>query len=133
MTDLVAGHVPMMIYQVPALISHLKTGSIKALAVLSPQRTALLPDVPTPGEQGIRNFDASAWMGLFGPAKLPVPVTARLNRSLIEALRDPEVQAQLTQQGFTTAGSTPDEFRKFVGADIAKWAEVVKATGATID
>jgi tripartite-type tricarboxylate transporter receptor subunit TctC len=132
-TDTVAGHVPLIIYQVPSLVSHIKSGSLKALAVLAPRRTPLLPDVPTPGEQGISDFDATAWMGLFGPANLPPAILARLNRSLALAANDPEVRAQLAQQGFTTVGSSPAEFRQFVAADIAKWAEVVKATGATID
>jgi tripartite-type tricarboxylate transporter receptor subunit TctC len=132
-TDTIAGHVPIIIYQVPALVQHIKAGNMKALAVLSPKRTSLLPDVPTPGEQGIKDFDATAWMGLFGPANMPPAVTTRLNRALIDAVNDREVQGQLAQQGFTTVGSTPAEFRSFVSADIAKWAEVVKATGATID
>lgn len=132
-TDTIAGHVPIIIYQVPALVSHIKSGSLKALAVLAPQRTPLLPDVPTPSEQGIQNFDATAWMGLFGPANLPLAVINRLHRSLTLALADPEVRAQLSQQGFTAVGSTPAEFRKFVAADIEKWAQVVKATGASID
>lgn len=132
-TDTIAGHVPIIIYQVPALVQHIKAGNMKALAVLSPKRTSLLPDVATPDEQGIKDFDATAWMGLFGPANMPPAVTARLNRALIDAVNDREVQGQLAQQGFTTVGSTPAEFRRFVSADIAKWAEVVKATGATID
>jgi tripartite-type tricarboxylate transporter receptor subunit TctC len=132
-TDTMAGHVPVIIYQVPALVSHIKAGNLKALAVLQPQRTPLLPDVPTPGEQGIQGFDATAWMGLFGPAHLPPVVTARLNKSLAGAAADPEVRAQLAQQGFTPIGSSPTEFRQFLEKDIAKWAEVVKATGATID
>ncbi len=132
-TDAIAGHVPIIIYQVPALVSHINAGSMKALAVLAPQRTPLLPNVPTPGEQGIQNFDATAWMGLFGPANLPEAVISRLHSTLTRALAAPEVQAQLTQQGFTTVGSTPAEFRKFVAADIEKWAQVVKATGASID
>jgi len=132
-SDTVAGHVPIIIYQVPSLVSHIKAGNLKALAVLSPKRTPLLPDAATPGEQGIKDFDATAWMGLFGPAKLPANVIERLHRAMVDAVADPEVRSQLAQQGFTTVASTPDEFRKFVAVDIAKWAEVVKATGATID
>ena len=133
LADTVAGHLPIIIYQVPSLVAHIKAGNLKALAVLSPRRTPLLPDVATPGEQGIKDFDATAWMGLFGPARLPPAVTDRLQRALADAVADPEVRAQLAQQGFTAVGSSPAEFRQFVATDIAKWAEVVKATGASID
>lgn len=132
-SDTMAGHIPVIIYQVPALVSHIKAGNLKALAVLQPQRTALLPDVPTPGEQGIEGFDATAWMGLFGPAQMPSGVTARLQKAMADATANPEVRTQLAQQGFTPVGSSPTEFRQFLEKDIAKWAQVVKATGATID
>lgn len=132
-TDTMAGHVPAIIYQVPALVAHIRSGQLKALAVLSPQRTSLLPDVATPGEQGIQDFDATAWMGLFGPAQLPAALTERLHRAMVEAVADPELRNALAQQGFTLVGNTPAAFRQFVATDIAKWAEVVKATGAKID
>jgi len=132
-TDTIAGHVPVIFYQVPSLVSHIKAGNLKALAVLSPRRTPLLPDVATPGEQGVQDFDATAWMGLFGPAQLPPAVTARLHRAMVDAVADESLRSALAQQGFTLVGNTPAEFRQFVARDIAKWAEVVKATGATID
>jgi tripartite-type tricarboxylate transporter receptor subunit TctC len=132
-TDTMADHVPAIIYQVPALVAHIRSGQLKALAVLSPQRTSLLPDVATPGEQGIQDFDATAWMGLFGPAHLPAAQTERLHRAMVEAVADPELRNALAQQGFTLVGNTPAAFRQFVATDIAKWAEVVKATGAKID
>jgi tripartite-type tricarboxylate transporter receptor subunit TctC len=132
-SDTIAGHVPVIIYQVPAVVSHIKAGNLKALAVLAPNRTPLLPDVATPGEQGIKDFDATAWMGLFGPARLPPAITARLNRSWADAAADPEIRALLAQQGFTPVGGSAVDFRRFVEADIAKWADVVKATGAKID
>jgi tripartite-type tricarboxylate transporter receptor subunit TctC len=132
-TDTVAGHVPLIIYQVPALVSHIQAGQLKALAVLAPKRTPLLPDVQTPDEQGVKGFDATAWMGLFGPANMPPTLVDRLQHSLSLAASDPEVRKQLEPLGFTTVGNTPAEFRDFVAADIAKWAEVVKATGAIID
>lgn len=132
-TDTMAGHVPIVIYQVPALVSSIQDGQIKAIAVLSPQRTPLLPNTPTPGEQGVENFDATAWMGLFGPAKLPPHILACLQKIVAEAAADEALKAQLTHQGFTLVGSGSREFRSFVQSDIAKWAEVVKQTGATID
>ena len=131
-TDTVAGHVPMVFYQVPALVSQINAGQLKAIVVLAPKRTPLLPDVPTSGEQGIADFDATAWMGLFAPANTPRDVIDRLNAAVRAAVANPEVIKQLVPQGFTMVGSSPTEFRDFVRQDIAKWAEVIKATGATI-
>ena len=133
MTDVIANHVPIIIYQVPALVSQIKANKLKALAVLAPVRTALLPDLPTPGEQGIADFDATAWMGLFGPAKLPEGVSATLQRSLAKVSARPDVVQQLARQGFTLAAGTSEQFRQFLVQDIAKWAAVIKETGATID
>ncbi|NMJ44293.1 tripartite tricarboxylate transporter substrate binding protein [Roseomonas sp. JC162] len=132
-TDTMAGHVPIVIYQVPALVGNIRSGQIKAIAVLAPERTPLLPEVPTPREQGVQDFDATAWMGLFGPARLPPRITASLQGILARAAADSELKAQASQQGFTLVGSTPAEFQTFVAADIAKWTEVVRMTGATID
>jgi tripartite-type tricarboxylate transporter receptor subunit TctC len=130
-TDTVAGHVPMLFYQVPALVSQINAGELKALAVLAPERTPLLPDVPTSAEQGISDFDATAWMGLFAPAGTPADVVAVLNKRLQNAAKDPELNQQLAPKGFTMVGNSSDEFRAFVEQDIRKWAEVVKATQAT--
>lgn len=132
-TDVVANHVPIIIYQVPALVSQIRANKLKALAVLAPVRTSLLPDLPTPGEQGITDFDATAWMGLFGPAKLPDDISATLQRSLRTVSARPEVFQHLAQQGFTLAPGTSDQFHQFLVQDIAKWAAVIKETGATID
>lgn len=132
-TDTIAGRVPIVIYQVPSLASIIESGQMKAVAVLAPSRTPLLPNTPTPAEQGIAGFDATAWMGLFGPARLPPRIVARLQAILADAAADPALKAQLSEQGFTLVGSDPAEFRRFLQADIAKWADVVKITGATID
>jgi tripartite-type tricarboxylate transporter receptor subunit TctC len=132
-TDTVAGHVPIVIYQVPSLASSIQSRQIKAIAVLAPSRTPLLPDTPTPGEQGVQDFDATAWMGLFGPARLPPQVTASLQKVMADLSADEGMRAQLIQQGFTLVGNGPVEFERFLRADIAKWAEVVKMTGASID
>lgn len=131
-TDTVAGHVPIVFYQVPALVGQINAGQIKAIAVLAPKRTPLLPNVPTSAEQGIADFDATAWMGLFAPANTPRDVIDRINAAVRSAAANPEVIRQLDPQGFTLVGSSPGQFRDFVEKDIAKWAEVIKATGATI-
>jgi tripartite-type tricarboxylate transporter receptor subunit TctC len=132
-TDTIAGRVPIVIYQVPSLAQIITSGQMKAIAVLAPERTPLLPSTPTPGEQGVQDFDATAWMGLFGPARLPPQIVDRLRKILADTAADPELRSQLAEQGFTLVGSGPAEFRRFLEADIAKWANVVKITGATIE
>lgn len=131
-SDAIAGHVPLIVYQVPALLQHIQAGNLKALAMLGAKRSPLLPDVPTPAEQGLKDFDATAWAGLFGPANMPPAVTQRLHRALTVALADPAVRSELERRDFTPVGSEPAAFRTFLAADIAKWAEVVKVTGAGI-
>jgi tripartite-type tricarboxylate transporter receptor subunit TctC len=130
--DTIAGHVPLLFYQVPALVSQIRSGQLKAVVVLAPQRTPLLPDVPTSQEMGIKDFDATAWMGLFAPTGTPGPVIGRLNEAVRHAASDPALQEQLATQGFTLVGGSPESFRTFVKQDIDKWAEVIKATGAQI-
>ena len=130
-TDTIAGHVPLIFYQAPALVPHIRDGKLKAIAVLAPERTPLLPDVATPAEQGVAGFDASAWMGLFAPASTPDAVIAKIHRSLVDAARDAGMARQFGAQGFTLAVDTPEAFRRFVEADIAKWAKVIQTTGAT--
>ncbi len=130
--DTIAGHVPLLFYQVPAVAPQIEAGQLKAIAVLAPQRTPLLPDVPTSVEQGIKDFDATAWMGLFAPKGTPQSIIDTLNGAIKSAAADSAIQKQLGQQGFTLVGGTPAEFRGFVERDIAKWAEVIKATGAQI-
>ncbi len=129
--DTMAGHVPVLFYQVPALVSQINAGQLKALAVLAPTRTPLLPNVPTSMEQGITDFDATAWMGLFAPAHTPPEIVAKLNQAVRAAAADAKLKEQLAPQGFTMVGNSPDEFRDFVKQDIQKWAEVIKATNAS--
>lgn len=130
--DTIAGHVPLLFYQVPAVVAQVKSGQLKAIAVLAPQRTPLLPDVPTTAELGVKDFDATAWMGLFAPTGTPRAIVDALNASIKRAVADPALQQQLGQQGFTLVGSSPEQFRQFVKQDIDKWAEVIQATGAQI-
>lgn len=131
-TDTRAGHIPMLFYQVPALVSQIQAGELKALAVLAPQRTPLLPDVPTSAEQGITDFDATAWMGLFAPAGTSPAIIGKLNEAIRKAASDSALKEQLAPQGFTMVGNSADEFKSFVEKDIRKWAEVIQATQAKV-
>ena len=132
-TDVISGQVPMTIYQVTAVLPFVKDGKLKALAATSAQRLSMVPDVPTAIEQGIADFDVSAWHGLFGPAKMPLPARDKVYAALKEALFAPELQEQLKNQGLIPVAMPPGEFHPWLAKDIEKWREVVKISGAKAD
>ena len=124
-TDVVGGHVPMMIYTV-AVVPHVRAGRLRALAVSSPQRHKQLPDIPTIAEQGFPGTGASGWSGFFGPAGLALPIRNRLYNALRDAINDPEIAKAYTAAGQEEGLMPPDEFRAFVERDLAMWTEVVR-------
>ena len=132
-TDVIAGNVPMTIYQVTAVLPFVRDGTLRALAATSAKRLEWTPHVPTAMEQGVEDFDVSAWHGLFAPAGLPGPVRDRIFAALQAALASPEVRPRLVEQGLEPVGLPPDDFVPFLRADIAKWAEVVRISGARAD
>lgn len=132
-TDVISGTVPMTIYQVTAVLPFVRDGKLKALAATSAKRLSMVPDVPTAIEQGIEDFDVSAWHGLFAPANLPLPVRDRIYGALRQALFAPQLQGQLESQGLIPIAMPPDEFRPWLQADIEKWREVVRISGARAD
>jgi tripartite-type tricarboxylate transporter receptor subunit TctC len=131
--DLVAGQIPMMFDNVPPLLPHVRSGRIKPLAVTSLARIQVLPDVPTLHELGLKDFDAVGWNGLLAPAGTPREIIARLNAEVVRVLRTPEVRDQLTSQGADIVGNSPEEFSAWIKAEVKKWADVVKVSGAKID
>jgi len=131
--DLVGGQIPMMFDNVPPLLPHVRAGRIKPLAVTSLARIAVLPDVPTLHELGLKDFDAVGWNGLLAPAGTPREIVSRLHAETVKVLRAPEVRDQLTSQGADIVGNSPEEFSAWIKAEVKKWAEVVKVSGAKID
>ena len=124
--DAIAGHVPVAIASIALLSPHIKSGALRPLAATSPKRIALLPDTPTVGESGVPGFDAVSWWGLLAPAKTPPEIVARMNTAIADALNDPTVKQSLSEQGVDYRLSSPDEFGRFVEAEIKRWAKVVK-------
>jgi tripartite-type tricarboxylate transporter receptor subunit TctC len=124
--DAIAGHVPVAIASIALLSPHIKSGALRPLAATSPKRIALLPDTPTVGESGVPGFDAVSWWGLLAPAKTPPEIVARMNTAIADALNDPTVKQNLSEQGVDYRLSSPDEFGRFVEAEIKRWAKVVK-------
>src|SRR5215468_529431 len=131
--DVIAGHVQMMFATASSVVPHIRDGQVRALAVASLKRTAVLPDIPTIDELGIKNFDATTWHGLVVPAHTPKEVIATLNRALAGALADSAVRKSLGDLGVDIVGNTPEEFNAYIKAEIPKWTAIVKASGATLD
>jgi tripartite-type tricarboxylate transporter receptor subunit TctC len=129
----IGNHVPTAFNPPSPLIPHLQSGSIKAIAITTPTRTAALPDVPTIAESGFPGFDAATWHSLVAPAGTPKEVIAALHRALESTLKDEATRKALTDLGIDVVGGTPEQLRAYIKSEIPKWAEVVKASGATVN
>jgi tripartite-type tricarboxylate transporter receptor subunit TctC len=129
MTDVIGGQVPLAIGSVFLVNPHVKGGKVKALAVTSLKPSPQLPGVATVSEQGVPGFSALSWWGVIAPAHTPAPVLKRMNEELNKALKDPKVAQSLTDQGIEIVGGPPEELDRFVRAEMAKWAAVVKENG----
>jgi tripartite-type tricarboxylate transporter receptor subunit TctC len=129
---LLSGQVDLNFDNLAAASANIKSGRLRALAVTTAKRSAAMPEVPTVAESGadLAQFDIHTWFGLFGPAKMPPDVTARLHRAFADALASPEVKARLATLLAEPAPTTPDAFATFVRAEHAKYEKVVKASGA---
>ena len=126
-TDVIAGQVDCTFTGAPAVIAHVRSGRLRALAVSSPQRLAALPDVPTVAESGYPGFEADQWYGLVAPAGTPAALVARINAEVNKALALPDVVQQLNAEGATPMPSPPQAFGELIRREIPRWAEVVKA------
>ena len=128
--DLVAGQTSMMITGMPAVIPHTRSGRLRLLAVGNARRIALLPDVPTIAESGVPGYDATQWYGVLAPAGTPRELVMKLHVEMTKALTRPDVRDKLAADGAIPVGNTPEEFGAHIKAEIARWAPVVKASGA---
>src|SRR6185312_8840398 len=131
--DVLAGHVQMMFATAASVIGLIKNQKVRALAVTTLKRTALLPDLPTMDELGLKGFDATTWHGLVAPAGTPREIIESLNFAVIEALKDPATQKQLLDLGVDVIGSSQKEFEAYIKSEIPKWTAVVKNSGAHVD
>ena len=131
--DLIGGQVQVMFDNLPSALPHIKSGKLRALAVTSEKRAAALPDVPTVAEAGVPGYEASSWFGIVAPAGTPKAVAEKTQQAIAKAWATPEVREKLLAQGAEPVANTPDAFGKFINAEIAKWAKVVKASGAKVD
>jgi tripartite-type tricarboxylate transporter receptor subunit TctC len=130
LTDLLGGNVMAMFGAQPLLLPHIKAGKVRALAVSTAARSALLPDVPAVAESGLTGFDVTAWYAMLAPAGVPAPILGKLNTDLVKVLTEPDVRRRFTENGVEAAASTPEQLAAFVKSEEFKWSKVVKDSGA---
>jgi len=131
-TDMIAGRVDLTIDNVSALLPHIQSGAIRALAVTSRTRLAVLPDVPTMDESGLKDFKSSGWTAVFAPAKTPADIVDRLNKAVVDGIRRPDIKSNMEQAGNVVVGSTPEECAKFVKEESDTWGPIINDANITI-
>src|SRR3954463_20152 len=131
--DLIAGNVELMFESTNSIAPHVRAARVRALAVTGLKRSISLPEVPTLVEAGVPGYEVNAWSGVIAPAGLPRPILDKLNKAINAAIVAPGTQQRFEQLGSEGGGGTPEEFAELIRSDSAKWAEVVKRSGARID
>src|SRR3954469_7382238 len=131
--DLRAGHVSMMFDVVPFALQHIQDGSVRGLAVASPQRLPVLPDIPTMAEAGYPEIQGGAWFALFAPAKTPPAIVDFLNKEARDAFTSADVREQLEPRGVTLVLGSPQELGTHVATDTARWAKIIREAGIKLD
>jgi len=129
-TDVIGGQLEMMFDAIPTMTEQIKAGKVKAIATTGKERSAILPDVPTMDEAGVKGYEATLWLGLMAPKGTPPAVIARLNAELAKYTSNAETKRAWNAQGATPMTMGVDEFTRYLNDDIAKWAKVVKFSGA---
>ena len=127
--DLIGGQVQMGFDNLPSTIGHIRSGKVRAIAVTTPKRSPVAPEIPTMAESGLPGYEVSAWFGLLAPAGTPKAVIDALYGNVAAILKQPEVVKQLFELGAEPGGNTPEAYAKQIAADVEKWKKVVAATG----
>ncbi len=131
-TDLLAGQTSLLFATMPTVLPHAKTGKLRALATIGAERSLAAAELPTVAET-LPGFEVNNWIGLFAPAGTPTPIVQRWNAEVLRIMQLAEIQARLPVEGARFAPNSPEQFAQFVKSEIAKWASVVKASGARVD
>jgi len=131
--DLISGNVQLMFESTNSIAPHVVAGRVRALAVTGAKRSTSLPTIPTMIEAGVPGYEVTAWTGVIAPAGLPRPVLDRLNRAVNMTIHDPAVKERLIQLGSEGGGGTPEDYAEIIRKDSAKWAEVIRRSGAKIE
>ena len=130
MIDMVGGQVQVMFDNMPSALPHVKAGKLRALAVTSAQRSPSAPDVPTMGEAGVPGFDVQSWFGLVAPKGTPKDIIARVNAEAVKALGSADIKERFMDLGAVPGPMSPEGFGDYIRAEITRWSEVVKVSGA---
>ncbi len=126
LNDVIGGHVALMFNSAGAVSGPIASGQVRLIAVGAPQRSAGLPDVPTVRESGLPEFEATTWLGLYGPANLPSSVVTRLSRAVAEILAQPDIRDRMGKMGFDTRSGSPQELADILARDLARWGKLVR-------
>ena len=132
-TDILGGQVQMMFDAITTMAPNVRAGKLKAFGTTGKARSPVLPDVPTVSEAGVPGYEAVIWLGIMAPAATPRPIVERLNAEIRKVVNNPEVKDAWAKQGAAPMSMTPDDFGQYMKDDIAKWASIVKISGAKVD
>ncbi|HEV8519580.1 MAG TPA: tripartite tricarboxylate transporter substrate binding protein [Burkholderiales bacterium] len=132
-TDLIAGQVQLMMESLNSITPFAKSGRVRGLAVTGAARSAALPELPTIAEAGVPGYEATTWTGIVAPVGVPKPIVAKLNVEINKAIATQSLKDKFAQIGSESAGGTPEQFGALIRRESAKWAEVVKRSGAKVD
>ncbi|MFS8979054.1 tripartite tricarboxylate transporter substrate binding protein [Cupriavidus necator] len=132
-SDLLAGQVDVSFQNVNAVLQHIRTGKLKALAVTSDKRSAVLPNVPTMAEAGVKDVEVYSWQGVAAPRGLPADVKTRLHGALVGALNDPKMRQKLAESGFEVVANTPEQFNQFEAQELQRWKTVIEKGRIVLD
>jgi tripartite-type tricarboxylate transporter receptor subunit TctC len=127
--DVMGGHVSMTFAPIAAVVSHMKSGRLRAIGVTAARRSAIYPELPTIAESGVAGYDSAGWNALLAPRALPRDVITRVHATLKESLDAPKVKEMLLSAGADAVGSAPDAFARFFQSEIAKWSKVIQVAG----
>jgi tripartite-type tricarboxylate transporter receptor subunit TctC len=131
-TDLLRGEVQFMFYHYLPLLPHINEGKLRAIAITSAGRISALPDVPTMAQAGVADFEVSAWFGVYGPAKLPAPIVAKLNTEILRIINTPATKQTLIEQGIDPVAGSPQDLLALTKSEMARWQKAVELAGARL-
>ena len=129
LSDVISGQVPVYYMNLVLSQPHIKSGKLRALAVTSPQRSSIAPDVPTLAESGLTGYDMTTWYGLFAPGKMPKSLVLAIQQEIAQVLRQPEVVEKFAADGVSIVASTPEAFQEFLGREVQKYSKIIQTAG----
>jgi len=133
MIDVIAGQIQMLYSTILQAQPHIKAGKLRPLAVTTAKRSRAAPELPTMQEAGVKGYEVAGWYGIVAPPKTPQPIVARLNKEVVEILRQPDVATRLAADGSEPVGTAPEEFGRHIRSEVAKWAKLTKQMNIRMD